>query len=314
MIFQIGPVPNAVSCRLNPTRLGGAPHCSPSVVINFKRFTATGSDLVLRQLQDNRHTAQSRGITVDGVISGRTVRITSVQGPIPIRRPTVIRRTQTVARQVTRPSEARARTAFRPVFASLVQEPEEARGFVHKRIGKFVKKAGRKVIRSAVGAIPIVGGFAKEFIPGGSAPGPQFFPSPGPALPQPVQFMPRRRFSQTPVQLPSTPGITTPAERSVGPDFQAVQGAFGLAAMAPFAMQRVHLDCPKGMVLGRDDLCYPKQVLRRNSKFRKWRSGPRPPVSAADAKMIRRLGAARAAVERLAKDVDLQTKKKVNPK
>jgi len=307
MIFQVGPAPNAVSCRLDPTRLGGAPHCSPAVLVGTQLLQAVGTPRVLRRLQDLRFTAATNGIQVDGVVTGSTVQITRVIGPA-TRAPRIVhRRPQIVPKRITRPSEIRSRVAFEPVFASLTQEAPEARGFVHKRIGKFVARQARKVARGVVGAIPIAGPVIQQFIP----------QAPAPAIPRRLQLPPPSQFvggPGTPVQLPPTPDITTPAERSVGPDFQAVQGAFGLAAMAPFAIQRVHLDCPKGMVLGRDNLCYPKQVLRRNSKFRKWRSGPRPPVSAADAKMIRRLGAARAAVERLAKDVDLQTKKKVNPK
>lgn len=214
---------------------------------------------------------------------------------------------------IERPGEARGRPTFRsqPALASLRASPDapsEQRAFVHKKLGRLAKKAAAKLARGAIGSIPIVGGFAQQFLPQG---GPAL-----PAIPERLQFLPPRfqAPSMTPVQLPPTPLLTTPGERSVGPEFQAVQGAFGLAAMAPFAETRVHLDCPKGMVLGRDNLCYPKQVLRRNSKFRKWRSGPKPPVSAADAKMIRRLGAARSAVIKLAEGVDLVTKKKVNPK
>lgn len=59
-------------------------------------------------------------------------------------------------------------------------------------------------------------------------------------------------------------------------EFTATAGAFGMPAMVPMAVQTVTHRCPPGMVLGRDNLCYPRQVLRRDSKFRKWRPGPRP--------------------------------------
>jgi len=71
-------------------------------------------------------------------------------------------------------------------------------------------------------------------------------------------------------------GVLTPAEQSLGITGQAVAGAFGMPAMQPASEMRQRLSCPPGMVLGRDDLCYPKQVLRRDSKFRKWRPGVRP--------------------------------------
>jgi len=56
----------------------------------------------------------------------------------------------------------------------------------------------------------------------------------------------------------------------------AVQGAFGMPAMQPMSEMRRRLSCPSGMVLGKDDLCYPRAVLRRDSRFRKWRPGMRP--------------------------------------
>lgn len=180
-----------------------------------------------------------------------------------------------------------------------LDRPADARGFVHKRIGKFIK---RKLAPAVAGFIP-GGGTALELVSGLAGP------------PAPVAL---QRFVEpvapSRIQLPPTPRITTPAERSVGPEFQAVQGAFGLPAMAPFVETRIHLDCPKGFVLGMDNLCYPKAILRGNSKFRKWRVGPKPPISAADAKMFRRLDAARAKVAKMATAVDLVTKKKVNPK
>ena len=96
-----------------------------------------------------------------------------------------------------------------------------------------------------------------------------------------------------------TPFLETPAERSVGAS-TAVAGAFGMPAMVPFAESRTHLSCPPGMVLGRDDLCYPKQVLRRDSKFRKWRPGMRPILTGGErhgiTKAKRSINKARAAV------------------
>jgi len=177
-----------------------------------------------------------------------------------------------------------------------LERPPEARGFVHKRIGGFIR---RKLVPIAAG-----------FFPGGSL----IEPLVNPPAPRLAPALPKRPRSVTPVQLPPTTTITTPAERSVGPEFQAVTGAFGLPAMAPFAQTRTHLDCPKGFVLGKDNLCYPKVVLSGRSLFRKWRAGPKPPISAADAKMFRRLDAAREKVKKMAESVDLVTKKKVNPK
>lgn len=69
---------------------------------------------------------------------------------------------------------------------------------------------------------------------------------------------------------------------------QAVEGAFGMPGITPTVEQRTHRSCPEGMVLGKDDLCYPKAVLSRRSRFRKWRQPPRPKVSHADWKAIRK--------------------------
>jgi len=75
--------------------------------------------------------------------------------------------------------------------------------------------------------------------------------------------------------LGDRPGPDGPGTDIV-PFGDAVQGAFGMPAMRPNMRQSVTMSCPSGMVLGRDDLCYPKAVLRRDSKFRKWRPGRRP--------------------------------------
>lgn len=87
-----------------------------------------------------------------------------------------------------------------------------------------------------------------------------------------------------------------------GPDGggQAVAGAFGMPAIVPDAESVTRLSCPAGMVLGRDNLCYPKAVLRRDSKFRKWRPGMRPILTGGErhgiAKAKRSTNKARVAV------------------
>lgn len=76
------------------------------------------------------------------------------------------------------------------------------------------------------------------------------------------------------------------ANGPVGEMGQAVAGAFGMPAIVPIAESRRHLSCPPGMVLGDDELCYPKAVLRRDSKFRKWRPGRRPVLTGGDLQAI----------------------------
>jgi hypothetical protein len=66
----------------------------------------------------------------------------------------------------------------------------------------------------------------------------------------------------------------------------AVTGAFGMPAIRPVNELRNHLTCPKSMVLGEDNLCYPRAVLRRDSRFRKWKPGTRPVLTGGEVKAI----------------------------
>jgi len=91
---------------------------------------------------------------------------------------------------------------------------------------------------------------------------------------------------------------------------QAVQGSFGLPGVTPTQEQRRHLSCPPGMVLGMDELCYPKAVLPRRSQFRKWKGDRRPPVSVSDMQAIRQADRAKGRVKKLASQVGFSTKKR----
>jgi len=178
-------------------------------------------------------------------------------------------------------------------------KPREARGFIHKKAFGALKKAFTTAVTIAPGIVP-GGGIVREIIK-------QAKRGPRPVLgPIPLTFPVGPQAPIPPIQLPSTPTVTTPAERSVGPDFQAVTGAFGMPAMAPFAETRVILDCPPGMVLGKDDLCYPSAVLRRNSQFRKWRSAPRPTVTRRDERALARIDSVQKALKRLGKKAGLK--------
>lgn len=86
----------------------------------------------------------------------------------------------------------------------------------------------------------------------------------------------------------------------------AVVGAFGMPAIVPEREPRVVHRCPPGMVLGKfDNLCYPKAVLPRRSKFRKWKGERRPIMSAADGSTIRKAAAIKGRVLQTAKDAGL---------
>jgi len=108
----------------------------------------------------------------------------------------------------------------------------------------------------------------------------------------------------------TTPGVTGSGV--------AVVGAFGLPAMQPEVVGSIQkrdgssgpiLRCSRGMVLGIDSLCYPKAVMPRRSKFRKWRAPPRPVISNRDTKAIRIAASAKERVLNLAKEVGLHASK-----
>jgi len=85
-------------------------------------------------------------------------------------------------------------------------------------------------------------------------------------------------------------GGTGPIRDQPGTDLvvfeDAVTGAFGMPAIRPVVQMRAHSTCPKGMVLGDDELCYPRAVLRRDSRFRKWRPGTRPVLTGGEVRAI----------------------------
>ena len=107
--------------------------------------------------------------------------------------------------------------------------------------------------------------------------------------------------------LPGGDPFVSPATMGAG---VATLGAFGLPALTPQGVSRIVRRCGRGMVLGVDNLCYPKGVLGSRSKFRKWRRPIRPPISRRDVRAITRAAAAKDRVAELARDVGL----KVGPK
>lgn len=106
------------------------------------------------------------------------------------------------------------------------------------------------------------------------------------------------------------PFVTTAGGQVVASGGGAVMGAFGFPAQQPDVEVRHHRTCGPGLVLGRDDLCYPKAVLGRRSRWRKWRQAPRPMMTGADMKAIRRAKRLQGDVAEMAKVVGLKTKKR----
>jgi len=90
---------------------------------------------------------------------------------------------------------------------------------------------------------------------------------------------------------------------------EAVVGSFGVPALVPAQVGTIArrdgtvspiLRCPRGSVLGIDELCYNKAVLP--VKFRKWAPGPRPPISAADWKAARTFSSVQKKIKKVAGD------------
>lgn len=90
----------------------------------------------------------------------------------------------------------------------------------------------------------------------------------------------------------------------------AVVGAFGMPAMVPMVEVRQVRDCGPGMVLGKDNLCYPKAVLGKRNKWRKWRQPVKPPITSSDVRAIRQAARAKDRVRDLAKDVGYSVRKR----
>lgn len=96
---------------------------------------------------------------------------------------------------------------------------------------------------------------------------------------------------------------------------EAVIGGFGLPARVPAQVGTVTrndgtvspiLRCPRRMVLGFDNLCYPKALLGPRSRFRKHRRPVKPPLSSGDVRAIRRARSVRDDVKDLADSVGFQ--------
>lgn len=178
-----------------------------------------------------------------------------------------------------------------------------------------------------------------DIITGGGGSGPSPRPPGGPTLPPPGPgggFTPSqppgtRTFAPTqPATCPqgytSTPigcvdlsaGLPggqpavvpeTPSTNGTG----ARMGMFGAPAVPPFVVGQLAggrpiRRCPRGTVLGMDDLCYAKGSIPR--KYRKWKPRRRPPVTAADARAIRMADSAKNRVKKLAGKVGFSCKKR----
>lgn len=79
------------------------------------------------------------------------------------------------------------------------------------------------------------------------------------------------------------PGGATQGGGMVVSGGDPVLGRYGVA-MVPQAMERIRRRCPRGMVLGMDNLCYNKRDLRKDE--RKWNPGRKPLLTGGDLNAI----------------------------
>lgn len=118
----------------------------------------------------------------------------------------------------------------------------------------------------------------------------------------------RIKFGETCIDPSAFMPGGTPFTTGVG-EFTATTGAFGMAGFVPQQETRTQLKCPRGFVLGTDDICYAKAQVPKRSKFRKWKGEIAPPVTRRQVRAIRTAASAREAVLELAKDVGLHVSK-----
>jgi len=170
--------------------------------------------------------------------------------------------------------------------------PGDERGFVHKKL--------LRVIGGVAGALPIPGasvisGLARKFAGGGAPPVPTFpqtFPSSVP-ISSVIPGGPGGPCSPGTVMSPS--GFCVAPTSSFGVSQlsgNAILGRFG-PAMVPGSVLRDIATCDRGMVLGKDGLCYDHLPNRD----RLYPRGRRPLLTGGDMKAISR---ARRAGNRLA--------------
>jgi len=153
-----------------------------------------------------------------------------------------------------------------------------------------------EICKAAAGAfLPGLGGL-NPYAPNEPTPGEGA--EPGEACPEGYWKVGSKCVSKRPEDYVygGTPAIT-------GTGWEATVGSFGMPAMTPLPTQRTRLECPTGMVLGKDNLCYPKGTpgLGRRGTFRKWKGDRRPKISAAEWTQLQRAARTREKVKDVAK-------------
>ena len=217
----------------------------------------------------------------------------------------------------------------------------DARGFVHKRIGRAVVGGVKGLIRG--GPSGIISGAVTGFISPGGVPTtacpPGFNPSPSGGCVAAVAKVPGVRGTLQRIVPGGATGfeVRAPAARRSAFDEReaARRASLGLAPIAPFAerfpelagaqadardvgmgvatvgrfgagiepsirMQDIR-DCPRGMVLAVDNLCYNRRDLRNSERF--WPRGRRPLLTGGEMRAISTAASAAKKLQRKQKDL-----------
>ena len=119
---------------------------------------------------------------------------------------------------------------------------------------------------------PGITGFIKRIIPGGDT----GFDAPGPAVMPPTAGVPM-----------GAPGLAT-------------LGRFGAAVEPTFRSSTIR-DCPRGMVLAVDSLCYSRRDVRNSERF--WPRGRRPLLTGGEMRAISTAASAARKLQRKQKDL-----------
>jgi len=217
----------------------------------------------------------------------------------------------------------------------------DARGFVHKRfiggvvggVTGFLKGGPAGVVGGAVGGfvrggaptgsggcppgfnpsgggcvaavakVPGLRGFAQRVVPGGAT----GFEVQAPRMTKFTRRIARERAARVEQGLPAfiNGGVTPPFLNGEGPagsapSGEAVVGRFG-AGIEPDVRRTQIRDCPRGMVLAVDDLCYNRRDLRNSERF--WPRGRRPLLTGGEMRAISTAASAARKLQRKQKDL-----------
>ncbi len=226
-------------------------------------------------------------------------------------------------------------------FHGIQPNRSDARGFVHKRIGGAIVGGVKGFVRggptgviggavggfvgggapaatvcppgfgvgpggqcvAAVGRVPGVRGFLQRVIPGGET-GFQ-------TTAEPTMFERRIRRQRRARERRGLSGVVGGGMGGLPFDIeeqqvsqngtgQAVVGRFGAGIEPSIRMQDIR-DCPRGMVLAVDDLCYNRRDLRNSERF--WPRGRRPLLTGGEMRAISTAASAAKKLQRKQKDL-----------